>query len=156
MGAYSMGVAAVKRIANTELLKLADMLASVMPRWVIRPQASRLTSTSWDGDARSTTASTIIDMSAVFGTPANIDALWLRVSIRDSGSAAGVAYIRLDDTAPGDDSVTVRCTYQPNDNWVDSYPVVSTNADGDIYYDCAATGSGTLDVDMIVLGYHVR
>ena len=145
----------MKRIANTELLKLADMLASVMPRWVILPQASRLISTSWDGDARSTTGATAIDMSTVFGTPANIDALWLRVSIRDSGSASAVAWIRFDNVAPGDDSVVVR-TADINDRWADQYPVVATNSDGDIYFDCQATGVGTLDVDIIVLGYHVR
>lgn len=141
---------------NVELLKLAEALESVMPRWVILPQASRLTSTAWNGNARSTTGATLIDMSAVFGAPANVDAYVLRVTINDSGSATGFPFIRFDNAAPDVTSAVVRCYGIPNDLQVDSYPTIGANADGDIYFDCNASGVGTLDVTVIVLGYHLR
>ena len=55
------------------------------------------TSDSWDGDARSTTAKTLIDLSAVFGVPAGVKAVLVGVSMRDSGSAAstGGCYLIL-------------------------------------------------------------
>ena len=140
----------------TRRVERLESVETTSAGWVILPQASRLTSTAWDGDARSTTGATLIDMSAVFGTPANIDAVLLRVTINDSGSAAGTAYIRFDNAAPDDTSVVVRCTLLPNDAKVDSYPVVGADANGDIYFDCAATGASTLDVTVIVLGYHTR
>ena len=140
---------------NVELLALAEALESVMPRWVILPQASRLTSTAWNGAARSTTAATKIDMSAVFGTPANIDAVLLRVSCRDSGSATTQAFILLADADPGPDSIVVRAA-EINNRWNDAYPVVPTDANGDIYYSCSATGVGTLYIHIVVLGYHLR
>lgn len=43
-----------------------------------------LTSTSWDGDARSTTAKTKIDLSAVFGVPAGAKGILVRLVARDS------------------------------------------------------------------------
>ena len=46
-----------------------------------------LTSTSWDGDSFSTTAKTLIDLSAVFGVPANVKAIYARVFVNDSASA---------------------------------------------------------------------
>lgn len=141
--------------ANIEVLALAEALESIMPRWVILPQASFLTSTAWDGDARSTEAATLIDMSAVFGTPANIDAVLLRVSVRDSGAATAQAYITLADAAPGVNSIVVRAGEADN-RWNDAYPVVPTNANGDIYYATGATGTGTLQVSLIVIGYHLR
>jgi len=143
---------------NVELLKLAEALESVMPRWVILPQASRLTSTAWNGNARSTTAATKIDMSAVFGTPANIDAVLLRVSARDSGSAAGsaAAYIQFDNAAPDTTSTCVRPGGMANDMIVDAEITVPTDTDGDIYYACTASGTNTLDVWLLVNGYHLR
>ena len=143
----------------TRRVERLEAVETTSAGWVILPQASRLTSSAWDGDARSTTGSTLIDMSAVFGTPENIDAVLLRVSCRDSGSAAAPgwkrAWIRFDNVAPGDDSVVVRAA-DMDDRWADQYPVVATNADGDIYFDCQAKDTDTLRVDIVVLGYHLR
>jgi len=140
---------------NVELLALAEALESVMPRWVILPQTSRLTSTAWDGDARSTTGSTLIDMSSVFGSPSNVDAVLLRVAVRDSGSSGTHCYIRFDNAAPGGTSSAVNCP-SVNDKWADQQLTVPTNSDGDIYFDCVASGAGTLDVYVHVHGYHLR
>ncbi|HRU95334.1 MAG TPA: hypothetical protein P5195_08915 [Anaerolineae bacterium] len=142
---------------NVELLKLAEALESVMPRWVILPQASRLTSTAWNGNARSTTSATLIDMSAVFGTPANIDAVLLRVSVRDSGSSGAPTYgITLDNTTIGNSSTTIRCGGMPDDSITDDTTIIPTDANGDIYYKIVASGVNTLDAWIFVLGYHLR
>ena len=147
----------MKRIANTELLRLADLLQSVMPRWVILPQASRLSSTSWDGDAHSTETATLIDMSAVFGTPANIDALLLRVVVRDSASSGLVSSLRmrLDNAAPDATSQVFR-THPVDDAQVDAMATIPTDANGDIYYDIVASGTNTFDAWIIVHGYHLK
>ena len=126
-----------------------------MPRWVILPQASRLTSTAWDGDARSTTSPTKIDMSAVFGTPANIDAVLLQVKLRDSASVSTMCYIRFDESAPGSTSPIARAS-DINDRWAGTQIVVPTDANGDIYFECAASGANTLNVILQVHGYHLR
>ena len=141
---------------NVELLALAEALESVMPRWVILPQASRLTSTAWNGAARSTTSDTLIDMSETFGTPANIDALLLQVALRDSGSAAGFPYIRFDSSPISSTSPIFRIYAVPNDVLRDQQITVPTNANGDIYFSCQATGTNTLDVWVYVIGYHLR
>lgn len=140
---------------NVELLKLAEALESVMPRWVILPAASALTSTAWDGDARSTTAKTIIDMSAVFSTPTNIDGLLVQVGVRDSGAGSADAYIILADNDTNGSGQRFAC-FPANDRFAYYQGIIPTNADGDLYYQTVATGVGTLDVYLIIRGYHLR
>ena len=140
---------------NVELLKLAEALESVMPRWVILPQASRLTSTAWNGNARSTTAATLIDMSETFGTPANIDALLLSVEVRDLASAETYCWIRFDNAVPTMGTAALRCA-DVNNRWAGTQIVVPTDANGDIYFECAASGANTLNVILQVHGYHLR
>ena len=139
---------------NVELLKLAEALESVMPRWVILPQASRLTSTAWNGNARSTTTYTQIDMSAVFGTPTTIDALLLEVYARDSGAATTDCWIRFNqETGGGGSALRVP---PANDRYGCGQLIVPTDTNGDIFFDCTASGDLTLDVILIVRGYHLR
>ena len=45
-----------------------------------------LTSTSWDGDARSTEAATLLDLSSVFSVPAGVKAVLVRLACRDSAA----------------------------------------------------------------------
>ena len=123
--------------------------------WVILPMASALTSTDWNGNARSTTAKTIIDMSAVFGSPENIDALLLRVAVQDSGAGSSTAYIILSENATAHSGVRCVC-YPANDRNAYFSVIVPTNSDGDIYYQTVATGTNTLDVGIVVYGYHLR
>ena len=68
-------------------LEAADTIGQTSPIFLTTP----LTSSSWDGDAHSTEAKTKIDLSAVFGAPANIKAVSVRVLARDSASAASSA-----------------------------------------------------------------
>ena len=118
------------------------------------PLTTHLASTDWDGDARSTTAKTKIDLSAVFGVPAGIKAVLFQGAIRDSGSAAGDAYLLLspNDTA-GWGAVTARVQGLPNDSYLNFQGVCPCNADGDVYYQILATGVGTLDAYLQIWGY---
>jgi len=112
-----------------------------------------LTSTSWDGDARSTTAKTLIDLSAVFGTPANIKAVLIRAEIRDSGSASADTYIFLAPTDAASVGIMESCAGLANDYRARGTHVVPCNGDGDIYYQIAASGAGTMDVKLEIWGY---
>lgn len=140
---------------NVELLALAEALESVMPRWVILPMASALTSTAWNGNARSTTAKTIIDMSTVFGAPAHINALLVRVDLKDSGAGATDCYLILSENGNPGSGQRFMC-FPANDRTAYYTAVVQTDENGDIYYQTVASGSGTLDVGIVVYGYHLR
>ena len=139
----------------TRRVERLEAVETTSARWVILPQASRLTSTAWDGDARSTTSPTQIDMSAVFGTPTNIDALLLLVEVRDLASAETYCWIRFDNAVPTMGTAALRCA-DVNDRWAGTQIVVPTDANGDIYFECAASGANTLNVILQVHGYHLR
>lgn len=119
-----------------------------------------LTSTAWDGDARSTTAKTLIDMSAVFGLPgasANfyVEAVLVRLAARDSGSATSSApYVALSpNNISGSAPLIVRPAGLPNDYIADYSGWVTCDVNGDLYFQTSATGTGTLDVWMEIWGY---
>jgi len=89
-----------------------------------------LTSTSWDGDAYATMASrSAIDLSAVFGVPAEITAVTLYVAVQ---SATVNARLYLGPAATGDPTAVCRC--QVASQWFDYQVTIPCNADGDIYY----------------------
>lgn len=120
-------------------------------KWVML--TAPLTSTSWDGDAYSTTAKTLIDLSAVFGVPANVKAVLVDTYIRDSASAGGDYRLIL---APNDGAtgISFTCGGVANDKWVGyGTSVIPCSSDGDIYYQIAASGSGTFDVYIQIWGY---
>ena len=113
-----------------------------------------LTSTSWDGDAFSTTAKTKIDLSVVFGVPAGAKGIFVRLAARDSGSSAGYCQLALspNDTAG---SVATQAYLQgiQNDVYVSVNGVVPCDENGDVYYQIAASGTGTLDAIIEIWGY---
>ena len=120
------------------------------------------TSTSWDGDARSTTAKTKIDLSAVFGVPARAKGILVRLAARDSGSSAGYCHFSLSPNAidkSGDaidkSGVAIQAYLHgvPNDVYVSVNGVVPCDANGDVYYQIAASGTGTLDAIIEIWGY---
>ncbi len=113
---------------------------------------SPLISTSWDGDSFSTTAKTKIDLSTVFGAPAGIKAVLFNVALRDSGSAANECLISLSPSS-GAGGLSARCSGIANDKFVNACLIVPCDANGDIYYDIAASGSGTMDVYLQIYGY---
>ena len=113
-----------------------------------------LTSTAWDGDARSTTAKTLIDLSAVFGVPAGVKAILVRLVARDSGSSSGFCQLGLSPNNTAD-SVAMQAYLQgvANDVYVSVNGVVPCDANGDIYYQINASGSATMDVYLEIWGY---
>lgn len=118
------------------------------------PLTTKLSSTAWDGDAYSTTGKTKIDLSVVFGAPAGIKAVLLRLSIRDSGSVDGAAWFMVSPNDGAYDTAgSVGIQGVPNDIWRDLSVTCPCDANGDIYYQCGSTGTSTLDVYMQIWGY---
>ena len=113
-----------------------------------------LTSTAWDGDARSTTAKTLIDLSTVFGVPAGAKAILVRMIARDSGSSAGYCQLALSPNSTAN-SVAAQCYLEgvKNDVYVSANGIVPCNANGDVYYQITASGTGTLDAIIEICGY---
>lgn len=113
-----------------------------------------LTSTSWDGDSYSTTAKTLIDLSEVFGVPAGAKGILVRLAARDSGSSTGNCQFLLSPNAI-DKSVAVQAYLQgvANDVYVCVNGIVPCDGNGDVYYQIAASGTGTLDAIIEIWGY---
>ncbi len=131
-----------------------DNLFSYNDAIVFTPLTTALTSTAWDGDARSTTAKTLIDLSEVFSVPAGVKAILARIFLRDSGSAAGNSWFLLSPNDTKDvGALTLRATGIANDAFVDESGICPCDANGDVYYQCLATGSNTLDVWLQIWGY---
>ena len=119
---------------------------------VLFPLTAPLTSTSWDGDSYSTTAKTLIDLSAVFSAPANVSAVLMKVELNDSGSAGTDTRIIL---APND-TAGQGPAFSPsdiNDRLGRHMAVIPCNSDGDIFYQIVASGASTMDVYLAIWGY---
>ena len=114
---------------------------------------SPLTSTSWDGDGRSSAGKTKIDLSAVFGVPAGVKAVLVRLIARDSGSSSFNAYFGLSPNSGSTQSLATFPAGKSNNNWSENSGWVPCDVNGDIYYQCAASGAGTLDVVLEIWGY---
>jgi hypothetical protein len=122
--------------------------------YLLVPLTTALTSTSWDGDARSTEAKTKIDLSAVFGAPAGIKAVLCHVSIRDSDSSSGPrCYIILSPNNTAGEGQYCEITRLTDDTWRHATLLVPCDAAGDIYYQIEASGAGTMDVELEIWGY---
>ena len=93
-----------------------------------------LTSTSWDGDNKTTSDRAIVDLSAVFGVPAGVKAVLM--SVQTQGDTAN-DYIRF-----GPDSTynyALTCRTQVAGQIMNAYGVVPCNSDGDVY--CYPSGT---------------
>lgn len=112
-----------------------------------------LTSTSWDGDLFSTTDKTLIDMSAVFGVPAGVKAVILKIAIRDSGSASSSPIFQLSGISTGTNYSFTLIASEIDNRLVYATPVVPCDENGDLYYSISASGAGTMYVHMTVWGY---
>jgi len=111
-----------------------------------------LTSTDWDGDAYSSTTKTKIDLSEVFDVPAGIKAVLVWVAVRDSASQTTDCFFRLSPVSTGSAGMTVNCDYV-NDRYGRHSLIVPCDANGDIYYQINASGTGTMDVYLEIWGY---
>ena len=138
------------KAADADKLDGLDSTAFGRPVFLVTP----LTSTSWDGDAFSTTAKTKIDLSVVFGVPAGAKGIFVRLVARDSGSASGYCQLSLSPNATAD-SVAAQAYLQgvPNDVYVSVNGIVPCDVNGDVYYQIAASGTGTLDAFIEIWGY---
>ena len=123
------------------------------PRWVYL--AAPLTSTSFDGDSFSTTAKTVMDLSALFTVPAGIKAVLVTVTYRDSASATADCLLILSPNNSAGSGIEFRCWGQVNDFWSNGTGIIPCDANGDIYYQCFASGAGTLDIYIQIWGYLV-
>ena len=129
----------------------AGRAATALP--LFRPLQAPLTSTDWDGDGYSTTAKTPIDLSAVFGAPAGMKAVYVKTIIRDSGSAANDPFLVLGPTNGAGVGPETRADRVPNDILKYDTMIVPCDANGDIYYQIGASGAGTMDVWIQIWGY---
>jgi len=113
------------------------------------------TSASWGGTALSTTGKTVIDLSAFSGSiPENISAVLVSLGARDSESGTVSTWIGL---SPNDSAgvlaVTNMLTGMANDVVQTVNGICPCNSDGDIYYQCQASGTATLDAWLSIWGY---
>ena len=121
------------------------------------PLAVKLSSTSWNGDSFSTTAKTLIDLSAVFGAPAGIKAINVRTMCRDSGSAAGsdICLILSNNNTTLSGEYWNRLDGVPDDKWHEYLGIVNCDANGDVYVEIKASNTGTFDVWWEIYGYWI-
>jgi hypothetical protein len=133
--------------------RLQRLEAKTAPRLILLD--APLTSTAWDGDTYSTTAKTKIDLSTVFSAPANIRAILVNVSIKDSASAGGDYYIVLGNTDTAGLGVIISCAGLANNSYARGQLTCKCNTDGDIYYQIVASGAGTMVVFLRIWGYWI-
>ena len=127
-------------------------LVEYAPVWTML--TTPLTSTSWDGDAYSTTAKTKIDLSAVFGVPAGVKAVLVRLYGRDSGSSGGSYFVGLSSNSTANElALVVRLANITNDSVRENTSVCPCDSAGDVYYQISASGASTLDVWIEIWGY---
>lgn len=160
-------VAVETQLVTSKLASLSDapvgnkVLASIAgtPTWVDKAPdpvflATPLTSTAWDGDSFSTTAKTKIDLSVVFGVPDGVKAVLIIMGARDTGSLAGNCYFAVspNDTASSW-AALLKLNGVPDNTQFRQTNIVPCDANGDLYYQCAATGTGTLNLWLEIFGY---
>jgi len=124
--------------------------------YIYVPLPTPLTSTSWDGDAYSTTATTKIDTSAVFDAPPGIKAAVVRLLARDSGAFPQTGlYVTL--SSGSNMAATAQMGVRPtgDDVWDENCGIVACDANGDFYVTIAASGSDTMDVWLSITGYFI-
>jgi len=116
------------------------------------PLMTPLTSTSWDGDARSDTSSTLLDLALVFGLPANVKAIVVRMFVRDS-AAWGTNNLFF---AIGGNATNAACVVRTfgGDVFTESVGAVCpTDGNSKVYYWVEASGASTIDVSLQLYGY---
>ncbi len=114
-----------------------------------------LTSTAWDSDTFSTTSPTLLDLSAVFGVPAGVRRVLVRLACKDSGSAGGSGYyVYLSPTdAPATAPMVLRPSGLPNNYWIEGIGEIPCTADGDLWYAIGASGVNTMTIKLEIWGW---
>ena len=134
------------------LKKRVEQLSAVEKPWSFVPLITPLTSADFDGDSFSTTAKTKIDLSAKFGVPAGVKAIYASVRINDSDSATKNCYLIL---SPNDNSGSGKyfSTSAIADRKNYTGGIISCDANGDIYYQIFASGVDTFDLQIVIWDY---
>jgi hypothetical protein len=136
--------------------EVATLTSTGFPRFV--PIDPPITSSTFNGNAFSTTGKTAITVSTAFsGVPSNAKALYCRVSVRDSGSAnnANVWFGLSSNTTGGVFHIGVSPRGLPNDYYSEEDGICPVTANGLIYYQVSASGTATMDVVITVCGYFI-
>jgi hypothetical protein len=138
-----------------ELSKRVDRLELTgYPVW--KYLSTPLTSASWDGDTYSDTAKTLIDLSAVFGVPAGVKAILVDVAIKDIDSTGpDDNYIILSPNAVAGSGPIVRSKGRYDNDLESQQLTVPCDANGDIYYETAASGVLSLAVYLSIWAYYI-
>ena len=149
---------------NRDLKRLRLALGQVGTPAVMRLGYWYVPLTEWwsagnfDGDAFSSVGTpTLIDVSSEYASaPDNtchIRAYAIRLTVRDSDTWGNGEYW----FGVGPDSGTyqneVIAFCHGGDLRVANNGIVTANSDGDFYYECSASGAGTLDVWLRIIGY---
>ena len=119
------------------------------------PLSTPLTSTSWDGDAFSTNSRTAIDLNSVFSVPAGAKAVSVFIQARDSGSYSSNPYFLLAPTETAEPAVRVWMEGRVNDKRETASGIVPCDTNGNIWFENLATGTGTMDIWIIITGYWI-
>lgn len=93
-----------------------------------------LTSTSWDGDAKSSTTGTKIDMSAVFGVPAGVHGVWIQLYANHGSAGAYFGVGPCTETQDPNGTSTVQVRETGVDRGNDNTGPVRCDSNGDLYY----------------------
>ncbi len=127
------------------------------PVYGYHPLTSPLYSTSWDdNEGYSSVGKTYLNLASVFSLPANVKAVNVSVSVRDSGSGAGGNYYFVMDPGGGSNAEFIAwCTGAANNSprWFSG--VLNTDGSSGCYYSITASGSGTMYLRIQIWGYWI-
>ncbi len=113
-----------ERVGNLELIEYSKIVFKVL---------SHTTGTAWSTvTSRSASDDALIDLSATFGTPDNIKAIFVRVDMSDGDGSAPLALCSMGPSAsPSEALFYADPAY--NNEWAITTTVVSCDSNGDIY-----------------------
>lgn len=114
--------------------------------YIYVPYTTKKTNTSWDGDSKSAANNGTLDLSALFGVPANVKAVYARLSIQSAtinqavglGPSSGQSYYLLTRT-------------QVANQYIDACGIVNCDSNGDMYI----TITGTNNIFIEIFGYFI-
>ena len=139
-------------LGNQGLYQDAQVLQTLMHRFI--PLKAALTSAAFDGDAFSTTAKTLIDLSASFGAPDGIQAVYMKIVVNDGGSAGTDTTLILSPINTA--GVGLAFSPMPVDDRAGRYAaIIPCDSNGDIYYQVTASGAGEFDIVLQIWGYFI-
>ena len=113
--------------------------------------ASYYSSTSWDGDAKGDTAGTKIDLSAVFGVPAAVKAVNMRIIGKANNAGPTDSHYFFCGPSPTYDAHSG--VYLWGNVYMSETGIVSCDGNGDIYY--TISSSATCYCIIRILGYFI-